>query len=151
MSAVEQNDSMLMPESSGEDSEVEISGKDPDSEIREMKLKLIDACDKMGPRIRHILQYFVRDHDLSTDEPPPGAKTFLKISNSQDFKPISRRMKCLFTELLSDDEMFKKDGFKSLMPSHTLYVPECNSLLLSYSDYRIQSLVLSILKDSMQI
>ena len=70
MSAVEQNDSMLMPESSGEDSEVEISGKDPESEIREMKLKLIDACDKMGPRIRHITQYFVREQDLSLDEPP---------------------------------------------------------------------------------
>ena len=116
-----------------------------------MKLKLIDACDKMGPRVRHILQFFVRDQDLSSDEPPSGAKTYLKISNSQDYKPIFRRMKCLFTELLSDDDIFKKDGFKALMPSHTLYVPECNSLLFSYSDYRIESLVLSIMNDSMQV
>lgn len=55
MSAAEQSEAMLAPESSGEDSEVEISSKDAVSEIREMKLKLIDACDKMGPRMRHIL------------------------------------------------------------------------------------------------
>lgn len=60
-------------------------------------------------------------------------------------------MKCLFTELIADDDLFKKDGFKALMPSQTLYIPECNSLLLSYSDPRIESLVLTILKDSMPI
>ena len=52
---------MVVPESSGEDSEVEINGTDPIAEIGEMKLKLIDACDKMGPRMRHILKFFVRD------------------------------------------------------------------------------------------
>lgn len=45
----------MVPESSGEDSEVEINGRDPSSEIGDMKLKLVDACDKMGPRMRNIL------------------------------------------------------------------------------------------------
>jgi hypothetical protein len=55
MTAVEFKDRTTVPESSGEDSEVEINGSDPIAEIGEMKLKLIDACDKMGPRMRHIL------------------------------------------------------------------------------------------------
>ena len=55
MTAVLYKEEMLAAESSGEDSEVEISKGDPIKEVNEMKLKLIDACDKMGPRIRHIL------------------------------------------------------------------------------------------------
>lgn len=60
-------------------------------------------------------------------------------------------MKCLFTELFTEDDELKKDGFKALMPTRFLSMPASNSLLLSYSDTRIESLVYKLLKESMSI
>jgi hypothetical protein len=116
-----------------------------------MKLKLIDACDKMGPRIRHVLNYFVRERDLSAEAPPAGARTYLKISNQHDFKVIARRLKLYFSDLLSDEAEFSQDGFSRLMPKSTLSLPGSNCLLLSYADSRIEAMVCKLMKDKMDI
>jgi hypothetical protein len=112
----------VAPYSSGEDSEVEIA---PGEELP--KKKLVDS-DKMGPRMRHILQHFVALKHLE-EGAPEGSKSYLKVSGEDDIKKFTRRLKLNFSEI------FEEEDFEKFMPSSMLSVDK--NILLSFSDKRV--------------